>query len=107
MCSQGVPIRIEIGPKDLAANEVKAIRRVDNHKFQIPASEVTTKIASTLEEIHHLMFDKAKKAYDDHIKIVDKWEDVVPSLNEKNVLVLPWCEREACEDDIKERSARM
>lgn len=40
------------------------------------------------------------------LKAVTKWEDVVPTLDDKCVAVLPWCEEEACEDDIKERSGK-
>jgi prolyl-tRNA synthetase len=91
----------------LAAKEVKAIRRVDGHKFQISNDDIKKAIPDTLEEIHHIMFNKAKKAYDDHIVKIDNFDDVVPSLDAKNVLILPWCEAEACEDDIKDRSAAM
>jgi len=35
-----------------------------------------------------------------------KWEDVVPALDNKCVVAIPWCEREVCEDEIKERSAK-
>ena len=52
------------------------------------------------------MFNRAKEAYDSRVVPVTKWEDVVPTLDNKGVVVMPWCEVEACEDDIKERSAR-
>jgi len=35
---------------------------------------------------------------------ISNWDDVVPTLDAKKALVLPWCEEEACEDEIKERS---
>lgn len=38
--------------------------------------------------------------------MVEKWEEVVPALDDKCIVVLPWCEREICEDEIKEKSAR-
>ncbi len=103
--SQGVPVRLEVGPRDIAANEVKAIRRVDGHKSQVPLEGIAQTMLSTLEEIHQLMFNKAKKEFDDHVIKVDKWEDFVPTLDGKNVCIIPWCEKEACEDDIKDRSA--
>jgi len=52
------------------------------------------------------MFDRAKKTYDERIIPVMKWEDVVPALDSKCVVVMPWCEREDCEDEIKEKSAK-
>jgi prolyl-tRNA synthetase len=50
------------------------------------------------------MYTRAKETMDDRLKIVTKWDDLVPTLDAKNILVLPWCEDEQCEDDIKERS---
>ena len=52
------------------------------------------------------MFKRAKDAYDARVVPVTKWEDVVPTLDNKSIVVMPWCEVEACEDDIKDRSAR-
>jgi prolyl-tRNA synthetase len=50
------------------------------------------------------MYTRAKNTQDERLKLVTKWDDVVPTLDAKNILVLPWCEQEQCEDDIKERS---
>lgn len=50
------------------------------------------------------MYTRAKTTQDERLKLVTKWDDVVPTLDAKNILVLPWCEQEQCEDDIKERS---
>jgi len=50
------------------------------------------------------MYTRAKNTQDERLKLVTKWDDVVPTLDAKNILVLPWCEQESCEDDIKERS---
>jgi hypothetical protein len=50
------------------------------------------------------MYTRAKNIQDERLKKVTNWDDVVPTLDAKNILVLPWCEQESCEDDIKERS---
>lgn len=52
------------------------------------------------------MFQRAQETYYSKLKEVTNWEDVVPTLDDKCVVVMPWCEVEACEDDIKERSGR-
>lgn len=59
-----------------------------------------------LDSIHDDLYKKAKDMYDERLKTVLKWDDVVPTLDAKCVVVMPWCEVEACEDDIKERSAK-
>jgi len=59
-----------------------------------------------LDTIQKDMFYRAKIEYDSRVIPVTKWEDVVPTLDNKCIVVMPWCEVEACEDDIKDRSAR-
>ena len=59
-----------------------------------------------LDTIQKDMFKRAKDAYDSRVVAVTKWEDVVPTLDNKSIVVMPWCEVEACEDDIKDRSAK-
>lgn len=101
-----MPIRLEIGPADLQKNQTLSVRRDTGVKAPIPLAELEKSIPTLLDTIHNDMFTKAKTAYDSHIKVISKWDEVVPSLDAKNVVVMPWCEVEACEDDIKERSAR-
>ncbi|ORX33389.1 hypothetical protein BD324DRAFT_654183 [Kockovaella imperatae] len=102
---RGVPLRLELGPRDIAANSALAVRRVDNHKAPMPLDGIAETVKAYLEDVHERMYEKAKAKYDSCLKTLNNWEDVVPTLDAKNVLVLPWCEEEACEDMIKEKSA--
>ena len=52
------------------------------------------------------LFKRAQDAYYSRVKQVSSWDEVVPALDSKCAIVMPWCEEEACEDDIKERSAK-
>ena len=63
-------------------------------------------MSTLLEVIQKDLFTRARDTYQERLKAITKWEDLVPALDNKNVAVIPWCEREQCEDDIKERSAR-
>jgi prolyl-tRNA synthetase len=63
-------------------------------------------VSALLEIIQKDLFTCARDTYQERLKAITKWEDLVPALDSKNVVVIPWCEREQCEDDIKERSAR-
>jgi len=63
-------------------------------------------VSALLKTIQGDMFNKAKEVYDSRIVEVTKWDDFVPALDNKNVVAIPWCDREVCEDDIKERSGR-
>lgn len=104
MCFQGVPLRLELGPRDIESNSTLAVRRYDNKKWAIPLPDITTAIRRTLDDIQVDMYSRAAKTMEERLKIVTNWDDLVPTLDAKNILVLPWCEDEQCEDDIKERS---
>jgi prolyl-tRNA synthetase len=52
------------------------------------------------------MFIKAKKEYDSHVVKLTDWDDVIPTLDRKNVILVPWCEDSECEDIFKERSSK-
>ena len=75
-------------------------------KAPLPLGDITTSVPALLETIQKEMFERAKKTYLERMKVVTEWDDVVPTLDNKNIVVIPWCEAEACEDDIKERSGR-
>ncbi|CAG8623108.1 9397_t:CDS:2 [Paraglomus brasilianum] len=103
---RGTPVRLEIGPRDVSSNQVMGIRRDTFEKKPIPLSELTTRVPELLDTIQREMFERAKKTYDEHVKIVLKWDDFVPMLDAKNFVLIPWCETGQCEDQIKENSAR-
>jgi prolyl-tRNA synthetase len=101
---QGVPLRLELGPRDIAANSTLAVRRYDNHKESFPLSDIANIVRKYLDDIQSALLVRASEVFDSRLKVVTNWDDVVPTLDAKNALVLPWCEQEQCEDEIKERS---
>ncbi|KAJ3877471.1 hypothetical protein F5051DRAFT_408391 [Lentinula edodes] len=103
---KGVPLRLEIGPNDLTKQQTLAVRRDNGVKSPIAIENITSAVSNLLDTIQSDMFKRAQESFHSRLKEVTKWEDVVPGLDSKNVVVIPWCEREACEDDIKERSAK-
>jgi len=103
---KGVPLRLEIGPSDILKKQTLSVRRDTGVKAPLPLADLAASLPKLLETIQHEMFSKAKAAYDERIKVVTHWDEVVPTLDNKCVVVMPWCEQEACEDDIKERSGR-
>lgn len=102
---KGTPFRLEFGPKDLAAEQVTAVRRDNGAKYTVKLSELKTRIPELLEEMQAGLLEKARKDFDEHRVVVEEWEDFVPTLNNKNVILSPWCGVPECEDDIKEASA--
>ncbi|KAH6909651.1 prolyl-tRNA synthetase [Coprinopsis sp. MPI-PUGE-AT-0042] len=103
--SHGVPLRLEIGPKDLAKKQTMTVRCHTGVKNPVPLDNICSSISSILETIQADMLATATNAYWDHVKTVTEWDDVVPALDAKNIVVIPWCESEAC-GDIKDRSGR-
>ncbi|KAG7661118.1 uncharacterized protein J8A68_005355 [[Candida] subhashii] len=103
---KGIPIRLEFGPKDLAQNQVTAVRRDDGSKYSINLNDLETRIPEILDEMHDGLLSKARHEFDTHRIQVDDWKDFVPTLNAKNVILAPWCGDSDCEDDIKDSSAK-
>lgn len=103
---KGVPLRVEYGPKDLAQEQVTAVRRDNGEKYTIKLSDLETKVPELLEQIQKDLLEKARADFDKHRVKVDEWKDFVPTLNAKNVILSPWCGIPSCEDDIKDSSAK-
>lgn len=101
---RGVPLRLELGPRDIAANSAQAVRRYDNHKFNMPLENIQQEVKSYLEKIQVEMLERASERFKQSVRPVTKWEEIVPMLDNKCAVVIPWCEQEKCEDDIKDRS---
>jgi len=102
---KGVPLRVDIGPKDFEDNNVVFVRRDDKSKTVIPQSEIVEKVKVTLEDIQKSLLEKARKERDSHLKQITQWEKFVPELVNKNIVLVPWCEEADCEKDIKARTA--
>ncbi|KAF2734934.1 prolyl-tRNA synthetase [Polyplosphaeria fusca] len=107
---KGIPLRIEFGPKDAEKGIVTTSRRdidsKDEARGETKVSDVKEAIPKLLETIQADMFNKADKAYREHRKQLTNWEEFVPALNDKNVVLVPHCEGEKCEDEVKDLSAR-
>ena len=71
----------------------------------MPLADIATTVSALLERIQADMFKRAHETYFERLRVVSRWDDVVPTLDDKCVVVIPWCEGGKCEDDIKDRSA--
>ncbi|KAJ6447160.1 prolyl-tRNA synthetase [Purpureocillium lavendulum] len=104
---KGVPLRIEFGPKDAAKEVVSWARRDTGEKGVFPIAEVATKVPELLETIQKDMYTKAEASFREHRLKITKWEDVLPALDDKNVVLIPFCLDGKCEDRIKELTTRV
>ncbi|KAK0636486.1 hypothetical protein B0T17DRAFT_613210 [Bombardia bombarda] len=102
---KGVPLRLEFGPKDAAKGVVSFARRATGEKGTIAIEELTTKIPELLQTIQADMYNKAKTAFDEHRLKITNWDEVIPALDSKNVVIIPFCLDPKCEDQIKKSTA--
>jgi len=103
---KGVPIRIEVGPRDMKNNQYVAVRRDNLEKLTMKKSGLKDDIPALLETIQSTMFAKAKNEMTDRVKVVTKFDDFLDGLEKKCLLQAPFCGLEDCEDEIKELSKK-
>lgn len=109
---KGVPIRLEFGPGESEGHFVTTARRdqrTDDGKAvkgKIAITELRDEVLKLLDDIQDSLYKKADTDFKSHVKTLTNWDDFVPALNAKNVVLIPHCLTEECEDEIKELSAR-
>lgn len=101
---KGVPLRFEVGPKDMAKKQVRVVRRDNGAKEDIPEAELATRIPALLEEIQQNMLDRATAQRDSHIREVTEWKDFVPTLQDGCMALTPFCNELEWEETVKDKS---
>ena len=102
---KGVPLRVELGPKDMENGVCMAVRRDNGEKTSIALNELTAKVPELLEAVQQGLYEKAKKNLDEHIYAARSIEEA-KELQEKNggFIKTMWCGEEACELKMKEQA---
>ncbi len=101
---KGVPLRIEIGPRDIENNCCMTVKRVNGEKVSVSLDNIEETVKNMLEEAQTLMFEKAKAQRDEKVYDVTTLEELEKVTSEKNGFIrMMWCGDEACEDAIKEK----
>lgn len=102
---KGVPLRINIGPRDMKANQVELIRRDTKERFYVKEKEVVNEVMSTLEKIQLNMFDQAKNHLLTNIRTAVTLEELLSVLDTIGGFVAcSWCGKRECEDLVKEKT---
>ncbi len=100
---RGIPIRVELGPKDLAASQCVLVRRDTRAKSVVSLDEVESKVVELLETIHNDMFERAREFRDTHIYDAHDYAEFCEAVGTKPGYIRGmWCGDQACEDRIKE-----
>ena len=102
---RGIPIRVEIGPKDIEANQAVIVRRDTREKIIVSLDEITVKEGETLEKMQSDMLERARVHRDTHTYSVTTMEEFEKTAAEKpGFIKAMWCGEEACENEIKDRT---
>ena len=100
---RGIPVRVEIGPKDMEANQAVLVRRDTHEKMIVSLDELESKVGELLESIQNDMFQRAKAHRDEHTYEATDWDTFTNTVEEKPGFVKAmWCGNQECEDKIKE-----
>lgn len=100
---RGIPIRIEIGPKDIEEGKAILVRRDTSEKIPVAISDISTEVEKLLKKIQKEMFIRAKEHLDSHIyeaKTRDELRDLAD--HKPGFIKAMWCGDRACEEKIKE-----
>ena len=102
---KGVPLRVEIGPRDMENGQCVLVRRNDGEKTVVALADLEDAVREQLQLVHDGMFEKAKKNLDEHIFAASSIEEA-KELQEKNggFIKTMWCGEEACELKMKEQA---
>ncbi len=100
---RGVPVRIEIGPRDLENNQAVLVRRDSGEKEVVELSKLDEKLESLLEEIQKDMFEVCKARRVEKTKVATTLDEMIKLMNDDQCfLKTMWCEDVECENKIKE-----
>jgi prolyl-tRNA synthetase len=99
---KGVPLRIEIGPKDLAKGKMVLVRRDNQKKADLSFDNVENGIDSMLNDIQQSLFEKARSLLNEKTKDVSDFVEFKSELEKGLFLNSPWCGDQKCEENIKE-----
>ncbi|GIP36850.1 proline--tRNA ligase 2 [Paenibacillus sp. J31TS4] len=102
---RGIPVRLELGPRDMENNQVVLVSRVTGEKRMVSQDHLVDEVAKLLEETHQEMFNRAKAFLDEHMAVVDTLDEMKAFFEtNRGFLTTGWCGSEACEAAVKEET---
>lgn len=100
---RGIPIRIEIGPKDIKEDKCIVVRRDTGEKTEVVLGDLETKVKEILETMQKDMLERARKHVEAHTYEAEEYDEFCNIINNKPGFVKAmWCGDTSCEEKIKE-----
>src|SRR5262245_18017885 len=102
---RGVPLRLEIGPKDIEKSAVLVARRDTREKQSLPMDGLADRLTALLDDIQRSLFDRAVAFRADHTRRVATYEEFKAAMEGRpGFVIAPWCGSAACEAEIKDHT---
>ncbi|WP_164214577.1 proline--tRNA ligase [Virgibacillus sp. YIM 98842] len=102
---KGIPVRIELGPKDIEKDQVVLVRRDTGEKEFVALNGVEERLPALLEEVQQNLFNKAKSHLEEKTSVAANMDEFKKTLEENTGFIKAmWCGREECEEKIKEET---
>jgi bifunctional glutamyl/prolyl-tRNA synthetase len=103
---KGVPVRVELGPKDIEKQQIVAVRRDTGEKVTLPRDTAAQELSNLLNKIQNNLLQIATNDLKSHTVLLKDWSQFATNLDKKNMILVPFCGDSSCEDKIKAESAR-
>ena len=100
---RGVPVRIELGPRDIEQGKAVLVRRDTGEKVEVSLEQMEAKLGELLEQIQENMYQQVLKRTKEKTTIAKNMDEFIKNMEENQGYVKTmWCGKESCEDKIKE-----
>jgi prolyl-tRNA synthetase len=101
---KGIPLRVEVGPKDIAKNQIVLVRRDTGKKEPVKVVDVEKKAKEVLEDLHASLYDKSKKLFEKNLVKAKNFAEFKKAIGQKKLALANFCNDVKCEDTIKDKS---
>ena len=102
---RGIPLRIEMGPRDIEANQAVIVRRDNAEKTVVSLDEIAGRVGELLDTMQREMLERARAHRDAHISVALDYDEFKKTVSDKpGFIKAMWCGRRECEDQIKEET---
>ena len=99
---RGIPLRVEIGPRDIENGQCVVVRRDTGEKLTVALDELEAKVTELLDVIQKDMLEAARAHRDSHTYVAKNWDEFVDTVNNKpGFIKAMWCGETECEENIK------
>ncbi|MBO4411100.1 MAG: proline--tRNA ligase [Lachnospiraceae bacterium] len=103
---RGIPVRVELGPKDIEAGKAVLVRRDTREKIEVALDAIEEEVTALLQKIQTEMLERARAHRDSHTYVARNYEEFKDIIeNKPGFIKAMWCGEQACEDRIKEEFA--